>query len=148
VPPGGALLYTIALVAALVLARRFLPYRAAGLFVSAIILLVVIDVCDTVIREKASIYFRTDHLLQQQELKPEQIAFYECPNQMQQAMSFYFNRATSCSENWTALDSSPRIRAVVTTREALAAQTSTKEKHKAGRIIPVDKGWVIYIKPE
>ena len=111
-------------------------------------MLVVIDVCDTVIREKASIYFRTNHLLQQQELEPEQVAFYKCPNRIQQPMSFYFNRVTSCSENWTALASSPRVRAVVTTREALAAQTSNQDKHNAGRIISVDKGWVIYIKPE
>jgi 4-amino-4-deoxy-L-arabinose transferase-like glycosyltransferase len=148
VPPGAALLYTIALGAALVLSRRFLPYRAAGLFVSAIIVLVAIDVCDTVVREKASIYFRTNHLLQQQKINPDQVAFYKCPNRIQQPMSFYFNRVTSCSENWTALASSPRVRAVVTTREALAAQTSTEDKHKAGRIISVDKRWVIYIKPE
>jgi len=148
VPPGAAILYTIALAAGLVLCRRFLPYRAAGLFVSAVILLVVIDVCDTVVREKASIYYRTHHLLLQQKLKPDQVAFYKCPNRIQEGMSFYFNHVTSCSESWAALASSPRIKAVVTTREALAAKTSTVDKHKAGRIIAVDKGWVIYIKPE
>jgi 4-amino-4-deoxy-L-arabinose transferase-like glycosyltransferase len=147
VPPVAALFYTIALAAALVLARRFLPYRSAGLFVSAIILLVTIDVCDTVVRETASIYFRTNHLLQEQGLKPEQVAFFKCPNRIQQGMSFYFNRVTSCSQDWAALAAAPRIKAVVTTRKALADQTSTQDGHKTGRIISVDKGWVIYIKP-
>jgi 4-amino-4-deoxy-L-arabinose transferase-like glycosyltransferase len=148
VSPGAALLYSAALGAVLFLARRFLPYRSAGLFVSVIILLVVIDVCDTVGREQASIYYRINHLLQMEKLKPEQIALYKCSNRLQEAMSFYFNRIASCSENWAALESLPRVRAVVTTREALAAQTSTQDLHKDGRIISLDKGWVIYIKPE
>jgi hypothetical protein len=143
---GAALLYAVGLGAALFFARRFLPYKTAGLFVSVIILLIVIDVGDTVGREKASIYYRINHLLAQEKLAPRQIAFYKCFTRVQEAMNFYFNRINPCSDDWTAVNSSPEVKAVVTTREAIAKEIPPQDIQNAGRIISPGKGWVIYIK--
>jgi 4-amino-4-deoxy-L-arabinose transferase-like glycosyltransferase len=143
---GAAILYTAFLGTAFVLTRRFLPYRAAGLFVSVIILLIVIDVGDTVGREKASVYYRIYHLLKQEKLVAEQIALYKCDTRIQEAMSFYFNRIILCSNNWAAINSSPKISAVVTTREAIEKEIPPPNIRETARIISLDKGWVIYIK--
>jgi 4-amino-4-deoxy-L-arabinose transferase-like glycosyltransferase len=146
VPLGAALLYAVVLGAALFLFRRFLPYKTAGLFVSVIILLIVIDVGDTVGREKASRYYRINHILTQEKLAPRQIAFYKCFTRVQEAMNFYFNRINSCSDDWTAVNSSPEIKAVVTTREAIEKEIPPQDIQNAGRIISPGKGWVIYMK--
>jgi len=147
VSAGAALLYSVSLGAALVIARRYLPYRAAGLFVSVIILLLPIDVADTVGREKASIYYRINHLLKQEKLAYDQIAFLGCSTRAQEAMNFYFNRINSCTDNWDTINRSPQIRAVVTTRAEIQKAIPPQLMPKAGRIISLDKGWVIFIKP-
>ena len=113
---------------------------------SVIILVVAIDVGDTVVREKASIYYRINHLLKQEKLKPEQVEFYKCSTGVQEAMNFYFNRINSCTDDWIAVISSAKIKAVVTSRAAIEEDIPPRDIQNAGRVIYLDKGWVIYIK--
>jgi 4-amino-4-deoxy-L-arabinose transferase-like glycosyltransferase len=141
-----AVLYSLVLGVAMLLFRRFLPYKTAGLFVSFIILLLAIDVNDTVGREKASVYYQMNQILKNERLEATQIAFQGCSSRAQEALSFYFNRNIACSEKWSAIDSSPKIRAIVTTRNAIKEEIAREDIQNRGRIIYLDKGWVIYIK--
>ena len=141
-----AVLYSIALGASILLIRKFLPYKTAGLFLSFILLMLVIDVDDTIGREKASVYYRMNHLLTNERLEPGQIAFHGCDNRAQEPMNFYFNRIIACSEKWSEIKSSPKIKAIITTRSAIEKEIPPENIQNQGRIIYLDKGWVIYIK--
>ena len=75
-----------------------------------------------------------------------EIAFHGCDSRAQEAISFYFNHTIACSEKWSAINSSPKIRAIVTTRSAIKEEIARGDIQNRGRIIYMDKGWVIYIK--
>ena len=141
-----AVLYSLALSASILLVRQFLPYKKAGLFVSFILLMLVIDVNDTIGREKASVYYRMNYLLTNESLEAGQIAFYRCSNRAWEPLNFYFNRILACSEKWSEINSSPKIRAIITTRNAVEKEIPLKDIQNRGRIVYLDKGWVIYIK--
>jgi len=141
-----AVLYSVSLSASILLVRRFLPYKKAGLFVSFILLMLVIDVNDTIGREKASVYYRMNYLLTNERLEAGQIAFYRCSSRARESMNFYFNRILACSEKWAEIDSSPKIRAIITTRNTIEKEIPPQDIQNRGRIIYLDKGWVIYFK--
>ena len=144
-----ALLYAVIMGAAFLAARKFLPIKAAGLFVSFIFVLLVIDVGDTVGREKASAYYRMSRILKAENLAPAEIAFHsQCFSRAQEATGFYFNKLIRCSEDWSKLAGAREIRAIVTTRQAIEEEIPRKDIENRGRIIPCDKGYVIYLKPQ
>ena len=141
-----AFLYVLILSCALLLARKFLPLKAAGLFVSFIIIMLVIDAGDTIGREKTSPYYRMHQLLLDKNLKAEQIAFHKCFNHAQSAMGFYFNQVMHCSDNLAELDRNPKFRAIVATREAVQEIIPPENAGNPNRIISCYRGWVIFIK--
>jgi 4-amino-4-deoxy-L-arabinose transferase-like glycosyltransferase len=142
----AALLYTISMGAALLITRKFLTYKTAGLFVSFIILILVIDVVDTVGREKASAYFRMTQILKNENLQSEQIGFHNCSSRAREVLSFYFNQLMHCSDSWPDLRQNPKIRAIVTTNQAIEDKFPSADLTNNGRIIPGDKGYVMFIK--
>jgi 4-amino-4-deoxy-L-arabinose transferase-like glycosyltransferase len=144
-----ALLYAVVIAVAFLTARKFLPFKAAGLFVSFIFVLLIIDVGDTVGREKASAYYRMSLILKAENLKPAEIAYHsKCFNRAQKATGFYFNKLIRCSESWPEMFGDREIRAIVTTRQAIEEEIPPKDINNRGRIIPCDKGYVIYLKPQ
>ena len=148
VSPIPALLYSAAMAAALVAARRFLPYKTAGFFVSFILMLLLIDAGDTVVREKVSVYYRMNRAIKMQQFAPDRVVFYKCYSRAQTAMEFYFNRPMACSDDWRAIASNPQIRAIVTTRDIAEAKITSAELENPSRTIPCDDKWIIIIKPD
>ena len=148
VPLKPALLYSLVLAGALAAARRFLPYKRAGLFVSVIVLLLIIDVGDTVVREKTSGYYRMHRILQTQAADPERIVFYRCYNRAQSAMEFYFNRPLACSDDWQSIIADPRRQFIVTRRQIAEAKLPAAVLESPRRVIACDRRWVIIVKPK
>ena len=87
-----------------------------------------------------------NHILKTERLAAAQIAFHGCSSRAQEAMNFYFNRIIACSEKWSEIDRSPKIRAIITTRKAIEKEIVLQDLQNRGRIVYLDKGWVIYIK--
>ena len=145
---GPALLYSVVMAAVLAAAHRFLPYKTAGLFVSIIVLLLLIDVGDTVVREKTSVYFRMNRILKMQQVAPDRVVFYKCYSRAQTAMEFYFNRPMACADDWQSISANPRIRAIVTTRAIAEAKMPPADLKNSNRAIPCDKQWIVILKPD
>jgi 4-amino-4-deoxy-L-arabinose transferase-like glycosyltransferase len=143
-----ALLNTLSLGVALLIGRKLLPFKSAGIFVSFIILMLVIEVGDTVAREKMSAYYRMSVILKNEKLETAQIAFQKCDGRAHTVMSFYFDKLLHCSDSWTAIRHNPQIRAIVTTSKAIEEEIPSTELEKTGRIIPCGKGYVVVIKPD
>ncbi len=148
VSPGPAVLYSVVMAAALAAARRFLPYKTAGLFVSFIFLLLLIDVGDTVVREKASAYYRMHRILQTQQVAPDKVVFYRCYSRAQSAMEFYFNRRLACSDDWQSIATNARIRAIVTTRSIAEAKIPPADLENPRRAFPCSDKWIVILKPD
>jgi len=135
------------LAAAFFLARKLLPPEAkpASLFISFVVLLLTIDVGDTVVRDTASAYYRMHHILKTEKLAAEEIAVFDCSTRAHEAMGFYYNRLISCTDSWNEIDSNPKIRAVVTSRKAFDDIPPGRIENR-GRIIAANPKWVIFIK--
>jgi hypothetical protein len=143
-----ALLYTLSLGVVLLIGRKFLPVKSAGIFVSFIILMLTIEVGDTVAREKASAYYRMSVILKSENLEPGQIAFHKCDNRAHTVMGFYFDKLLYCSDSWADISHNPEIRAIVTTRKAIEEKIPSAKLENNSRIIPCDKEYVVVIKPD
>jgi len=141
-----ALLYSIVMAAVLAAARRFLPYKTGGPLISFIVLL-LIDVGDTVGREKTSVYYRMNRVLKMQPVTPGQIVFYKCYSRAQTAMEFYFNRPMACSNDWQSIAANPRIRAIVTTRAIAKVKIPPADLKNPQRATPCNSKWIVIIKP-
>jgi 4-amino-4-deoxy-L-arabinose transferase-like glycosyltransferase len=143
-----AIAYTMPLGIVLLIGRKFLPLKTAGLFVSFVILMLAIEVGDTVAREKASAYYRMSLILKSENLESRQIAFHKCYSRAHAVLGFYFDKVMHCSDNWTDIGSAAQIRAIVTTKTAIEKEIPSAEIATDSRIIPCDKGYVIVIKPD
>jgi hypothetical protein len=142
-----ALPYALSLGITLLLGRKFLPFKSAGLFVSFVILLLAIEAGDTVSKGEASPYYRMSVILKNENLETGQIAFHKCDSRPHAVMSFYFNKLLHCSDDWADIGRDPAIRAIVATRRAVERKISSAEIRSDSRIIPCDKGYVVVIKP-
>jgi 4-amino-4-deoxy-L-arabinose transferase-like glycosyltransferase len=141
--------YVIGLGLALFLTRKFLPLKTAGLFLSFIMLLLSIDVADTVVDEQTSAYLKLSRALKNQGLASEEVIFYDCYTgyRARCAVSYYYNKVIECSNNFKELSKDPKIRGIVTTRETIAKEKSWKELKRRQRVIPMARDFLILLKP-
>jgi len=149
-PVLSALPYVICLGFVLVIARKFLPLKAAGLFLSCIIIFLSIEVTDSVYNEKSSDYLALSQALKKQGLAPEQVIFYDCHTggRAKYAVSYYYDKVIGCSNNFNALSNDTSIRGIVTTREAIETVNSRKELERHFQFIPMKGDFLIIIKPK
>lgn len=141
--------YVIGLGIALFLTRKFLPLKTAGLFLSFIMLLLSIDVADTVVDEQTSDYLKLSRALKNQGLASEEVIFYDCYTgyRARCAVSYYYNNVIECSNNLKALSKDSKIKGIVTTREAIAKEKSWKEFKRRHRVIPMARDFLLLLKP-
>lgn len=141
--------YVIGLGIALFLTRKFLPLKTAGLFLSFIMLLLSIDVADTVVDEQTSDYLKLSRALKNQGLASEEVIFYDCYTgyRARCAVSYYYNNVIECSNNFKELSKDSKIKGIVTTREAIAKEKSWKEFKRHHRVIPMARDFLILLKP-
>jgi hypothetical protein len=140
------LLYSLVLAAALVLGRMFVPVRWAGLFVSAAVLLQVIDVGDTLRNDKTSPYVRMSVALKQQALEPGEIAFHRCPGRTYLTVGYYFDRCLRREDDWNALRADPAIRGVVTPRAVAEEEIPAQDVARGWRRVPLEDAFVLLMR--
>ena len=71
--------YVISLGLVLIFVRRWMPFKAVGIFCSFIILLLSIEAGDGIINDQTADYLRLSRTLKMEELSPEEIKFYLVP---------------------------------------------------------------------
>jgi hypothetical protein len=112
-------------------------------------LLLSIDVADTVVDEQTSAYLKLSRALKNQGLASEEVIFYDCYTgyRARCAVSYYYNKVIECSNNFKELSKDPKIRGIVTTRETIAKEKSWKELKRRQRVIPMARDFLILLKP-
>ncbi len=152
IPLLNALPYAVVLALALIIVRKWLPLKAAGVFVSFVILLLSIEVGDSISNDKTSDYLRLSRTLKAQQLTAEQIRFYTCDSESRAAwaVSFYYNRVIGCSDSFNGLVADPAVRGIVTTRQTVQVENriAWKPIQQKFRIIACDSRFVILVKPD
>jgi hypothetical protein len=140
--------YVIVLGLALFLVRKWLPLKAAGIFSSFIILLLSIEIGDSVINERTSDYWRLSQDLKSLKLTPQEIKFHDCrmKNRAQTAVSFYYNRLIGCSNHFSELAKDENTIAIVATRSNVGREVPWKEIEDNYRIIPSERDFFIILK--
>ena len=132
------------------LTRKFLPLKAAGLFLSFIILLLSIDVADTVVDEQTSAYLRLSRALKNQGLASEEVIFYNCYTgyRARCAVSYYYNNVIECSNSFKEISKDSKIKGIVTTQETISKEKSWKDFERRYRVIPMARDFLLLLKPK
>lgn len=138
--------YVVALLAAFIVARIYLPLKYAGFFISFIVLLLTIEVGEGVQDFKTSDYVSISQTLRAEGLSAEAVAFHPCSNRARWGVGFYYNARLGCSDNLAALATDPKVRGIVTTQQALGELPSQIDRKKLGRLYSFDEGRVVIIK--
>ena len=148
-PMLAALPYIVVLALALIVARKLLPLKVAGLFLSFILILLSIEIADNVVDKKTAVYLQISDILKKEGLAPEEITFYRCDtgNRASHALSFYYNRLIPCSTDFKKIAGDPNIRGIVSTDEALGELKPPPQIDGQYREIPVGNEFVIILKP-
>jgi hypothetical protein len=139
--------YVVCLGIVLLLTRMLLPSKAAGIFVSFIIVFLSIEAGDAVVdREKAD-FRQISQTLKKHGLSSKEVALFNCANSSreQSALSFYYNQLIDCSDSFAGLLKDPKVKAVVAERKFLD-DTSWQEIQQKYRIIQFSKGYLVIIK--
>ena len=141
--------YVTLLGLALLLARKFLPLKAAGLFTSFIILFLSIEVGDTVVNIKTATYLKMSQTLKMHGLSPEDIRVFSCmhSDREQSAVSFYYNHLIHCSEDLNKILKDPSVKAIVPARKFVEPKISWRQIQNHGRIISYGEKYFILLKP-
>ena len=141
--------YVIILGMALFATRKFLPLKSAGLFVCFILMLLSIEVADSIIDKKTATYRQISHTLKKEGLAPEEIAFYRCDTggRAHVAISYYYNKVINCSNDFTKIAEDPGIRGIVATQAAIEPLTSWKTYASYFQVIPKRRDFLIILKP-
>ncbi len=147
-----ALPYAAVLALALVLVRKCLPLKAAGIFVSFVMLLLAIEVGDSIGNDQTSDYLRLSRTLKARQLAPEQIRFFTCRSESRGAwaVSFYYDRVIGCADSFDRLAADPAVRGIVTTRAAIEAQKgiSWQQVQQKFHIVTAASRFIILLKPD
>jgi 4-amino-4-deoxy-L-arabinose transferase-like glycosyltransferase len=147
-----ALPYAVVLALVLMVVRKWLPLKAAGVFVSFIMLLLAIEAGDSIISHKTADYLQLSQVLKAHRLPPEQIRFYTCRSESRAAwaVSFYYNHVIGCSDSFCRLTADPAVQGIVTTRAAVEAENriSWQQVRQKFRIVSCDSRFVILLKPD
>lgn len=144
----SAVPYVIILGLALYMARKFLPFKTAGLFLSFIFILLSIEVADTIVDKKTAIYRQMSHALKKEGLAPDEVVFYRCDTggRAYLAISYYNNRVITCGKDFPKLAADPAIRGIVTTENAIEALPIGKQLESQYRVIPMEREFLIILK--
>ncbi len=145
----SAIPYVILLGLALFIARKLSPLKTAGLFLSFILILLSIEVADSVVDKKTSIYLQMSHTLKKAGLAPREVVFYRCDTggRANLAIGYYYNKVIACSNDFKKLAGDPCIRGIVTTEEAIKSLTSWKQLASHYQVIPMGSDFFIILKP-
>ena len=140
--------YVTLLGLALLSARKFLPLKVAGLFISFIILFLSIEVGETVVNKKTATYLRISQGLKSQGLSPENIRIFSCvhSSKEQSALSFYYNHLIRCSEDLSEILADPDVKAIVAENKYVEPKISLRQIKNHGQIIPYGKKYFILLK--
>jgi 4-amino-4-deoxy-L-arabinose transferase-like glycosyltransferase len=140
--------YVIILIFGLLLARRSMPLRAAGLFISFIILFLSLDVSDSVVDRNTATFRRISRTLKINHLSPEAIRLYNCrhSDKEQSAVSFYYNRLIHCSDNFNELLADNKVKAVVVERKFFKPAISLQQIQMYGRVVTFDEEYFVLLK--
>jgi 4-amino-4-deoxy-L-arabinose transferase-like glycosyltransferase len=141
--------YVILLGMALFIARKFLPLKSAGLFLSFILIILSIEVAAAIVDEKTATFRQITHTLKKEGLAPEEIAFYRCDTggRANLAISYYYNKVITCSNDFKKIAEDPDIRGIVTTEKAIKPLTSGKQFESHFQVIPKGHEYFIILKP-
>ncbi len=132
-----AFFYTAVLVPILLLFRRLWRSRPAGIFLSFILVVLVIDLCDTARNECVSENLQVIRALGERSLDVEDVIFFRCPRREQEVLAFYFNRLLQRERSYGTLAETLKkgaIRGVVTQAKNAdeTAETLSKNRGFAG----------------
>jgi hypothetical protein len=140
--------YVIVLGLALLLARKLLPLKTAGLFISFIIIFLSFDVGDSVVDEKTATFRRISRTLKVSNLSPESIRIYNClySDKEQSAISFYYNKLIPCADNLKEILKDQEVKAIVVEKRFIEPGVSMQQIQNHGRVIPYDEEYFILLK--
>ncbi len=142
-----AVVYSVSLGVALVLARVFMPVRWAGLFISAAVLLQVIDVGDTMRNHEASPLLRLSAELKRLDLEPGEIAFYRCPGRTYLTVGYYFNTCLLReNDDWGRLRVNEAITAIVTMKTVADNEIPAADLADGWRRVALDDPFVLLMR--
>jgi len=141
--------YVVCLGLALVAVRKWLPLKAAGLFVSFIMLLLSIEVADGIIDDQTADYLRLSRALKRQELAAREIKFYPCDmgSRVNGAVSYYYNSVIGCSDSFRQLADDPIVKGIISERQTVDKLRSRHLTDKSYRIVESDDDFIILLKP-
>jgi hypothetical protein len=140
--------YVIALGLGLLVTRKLLPLKAAGLFISFIILFLSFDVGDSVVDKKTATFRRISRTLKINNLSPGAIRFYNClySDKEQSAISFYYNKLIPCSDNLNEIMKDKEVKAIVVEKRFAEPEISLQQIQNHGRVIHNDEEYFILLK--
>jgi len=89
------------------------------------------------------------HTLKKEGLAPEEVVFYRCDTggRANLAISYYYNKVITCSNDFKKIAGDPDIRGIVTTEEAIKELTSWKQFESHYQVIPMGRDFFIILKP-
>ena len=145
---ASAIPYVVILGLALYIARRFLPYKTAGLFLSFILILLSIEVADTIVDKKTAIYRQISQALKKEGLVPGEVVFFRCDTggRAYLAISYYNNKVITCVNDFTKITGDAAIRGIVTTEGAIEALPMWKQLESQYQVIPMEREFLILLK--
>jgi hypothetical protein len=145
---AAAVPYVVCLGLALAAVRKWLPLKAAGLFASFIILLLSIEVADSIIDDKTADYLRLSRELKSLGLAAQEIKFYDCSmnNRAQGAVSYYYNKLMDCSNSFSQLAEDPTVKGIVSNRQTVEKISSWPQIKKNYQIVESNHRFIILLK--
>jgi 4-amino-4-deoxy-L-arabinose transferase-like glycosyltransferase len=147
IPLLKAFPYVVALFVGFIIAWYYLPLRFAGFCISFVVLLLSIEVGDSIHNDQTASYYSTSQMFRAEGVSAAEIAFHPCSNRYRVSVGFYYNQLLHCSDNLNGLLTDPRLRVVVTTQEAIAALIPQEaDRNKLGRLYNLKKGYLAIIK--
>ena len=140
--------YILCLGLAIFLIRKFIPLKAAGLFLSFVMILVSIEVADGIIDGKAADYRALSLTLQKVGIAPEEVVFYQCyrGGRANVAIGYYYNKVIACSNDFEKLSDNPKIRGVVAIRNSVQELKSWDRFAPRYQVIPMPDDFLILLK--
>ncbi|RLB38673.1 MAG: hypothetical protein DRH20_05275 [Deltaproteobacteria bacterium] len=140
-----ALLLSFTAAAAFLLARRNLPMRTAGVFVSVLFLLLNIELGDGIRDDKTGRYRALCLALRARGLEPAQVGFQGCDARARYFAAFFYDRLPPCAERLEDLLSDPHLKAVVAGEEALKRALGQRGA-PGGRVVTFRKRLAVFFR--